>query len=183
MTAPAAMPGDGLTEERLVDLTIKAMRAFEPLSSVLRYREADKWHTCDVMGMRAAVRVIWSELAPTLAEKEREGARRATIFQRKQADAWVEEYKARALAAEADSEQWQNLFESTRASQQQEINRLEAALAAERERCIQTLWSGIEAGLKEYEANLSYGYDAMGPEYFLENAFDAAAAAIRAQGE
>lgn len=42
--------------------------------------------------------------------------------------------EARALAAEADSEQWQNLFESTRASMQQDINRLERELASETER-------------------------------------------------
>ena len=32
-----------VTEEMLV----VAMRAFEPMSSVLRYREKDKWHSCD----------------------------------------------------------------------------------------------------------------------------------------
>lgn len=87
-----AAPSEGLSEERLVELTTKAMRAFEPLSSVLRYREADKWHTCDVMGMRAAVRAIWSEFAPILAEKEREY---------ELASEGRAAFAARALAAEA----------------------------------------------------------------------------------
>jgi hypothetical protein len=32
------------------------MRAFEPMSSVLRYREKDKWHACDILAMRDAIR-------------------------------------------------------------------------------------------------------------------------------
>lgn len=47
-----------LDEAALVDLTTRAMRAFEPHSSVLRRREAEGWHTCDVLGMRAAVKAI-----------------------------------------------------------------------------------------------------------------------------
>lgn len=49
-----------VTEEMLV----AAMRAFEPLSSVLRYREKDKWHTCDLMAMRDAIRAV----APLIVE-------------------------------------------------------------------------------------------------------------------
>lgn len=52
-----------MIEERVVDETevtdemlTEAMRAFERMSSVLRYREKDKWHSCDIMGMRDAIR-------------------------------------------------------------------------------------------------------------------------------
>lgn len=38
------------------EMVTAAMRAFEPMSSVLRYREKDKWHSCDIMGMRDALR-------------------------------------------------------------------------------------------------------------------------------
>lgn len=37
------------------EMLVAAMRAFEPMSSVLRYREKDGWHPCDVMGMRDAI--------------------------------------------------------------------------------------------------------------------------------
>lgn len=47
-----------MDEAELVDLTTRAMRAFEPHSSVLRRRESEGWHTCDVLGMRAAVKAI-----------------------------------------------------------------------------------------------------------------------------
>lgn len=43
---------DEVTDEMVVE----AMRAFEQMSSVLRYREKDKWHSCDIMGMRDAIR-------------------------------------------------------------------------------------------------------------------------------
>ncbi len=43
---------DEVTEE----MVTAAMRAFEMMSSVLRYREKDKWHACDIMGMRDAIR-------------------------------------------------------------------------------------------------------------------------------
>jgi hypothetical protein len=42
---------DHVTEAML----LAAMRAFEPMSSVLRYRVAEKWHACDIMGMREAI--------------------------------------------------------------------------------------------------------------------------------
>lgn len=38
------------------EMLTAAMRAFEPMSSVLRYREKDKWHSCDMMAMRDAIR-------------------------------------------------------------------------------------------------------------------------------
>lgn len=38
------------------EMLTAAMRAFELMSSVLRYREKDKWHSCDIMGMRDAIR-------------------------------------------------------------------------------------------------------------------------------
>lgn len=37
------------------EMVTAAMRAFERMSSVLRYREKDKWHSCDIMGMRDAI--------------------------------------------------------------------------------------------------------------------------------
>ena len=93
--------------------------------------------------------------------------------------------EARALAAEADSEQWQNLFESTRASQQQEINRLEAALAAERGRCIAIVDAQVPDWVKERSGPYWEGYrDAM--EDAAEDMRKGSAphaAAIRAQGE
>lgn len=46
---------DIITDEVLT----AAMRAFEPLSSVLRYREKDKWHTCDLMAMREALKAAF----------------------------------------------------------------------------------------------------------------------------
>lgn len=46
------------------EMLVAAMRAFEPLSSVLRYREKDKWHTCDLMAMRDAIRAV----APLIVE-------------------------------------------------------------------------------------------------------------------
>lgn len=64
--ASAAVPSE---EEMLA----AAMRAFEPLSSVLRYREKDGWHACDVMAMRAAISAVLALFAPVLAEKERLG--------------------------------------------------------------------------------------------------------------
>lgn len=42
-----------------------AMLAFEPLSSVLRYRKKDKWHTCDMMAMREAIKAV----APLIARQ------------------------------------------------------------------------------------------------------------------
>lgn len=47
---PAASP-PSVTDEMVTE----AMRAFERMSSVLRYREKDKWHSCDIMGMRDAI--------------------------------------------------------------------------------------------------------------------------------
>lgn len=41
-----------VTDEMLTE----AMRAFERMSSVLRYREAEKWHSCDMAGMRDAIK-------------------------------------------------------------------------------------------------------------------------------
>jgi hypothetical protein len=38
------------------EMLTAAMRAFELMSSVLRYREKDKWHSCDIMGMRDAIK-------------------------------------------------------------------------------------------------------------------------------
>lgn len=43
---------DEVTDE----MVTAAMRAFELMSSVLRYREKDKWHSCDIMGMRDAIK-------------------------------------------------------------------------------------------------------------------------------
>lgn len=37
------------------EMVTEAMRAFERMSAVLRYREKDKWHSCDIMGMRLAI--------------------------------------------------------------------------------------------------------------------------------
>jgi hypothetical protein len=34
------------------------------MSSILRYREKDKWHTCDLMAMRDAIRAV----APLIVE-------------------------------------------------------------------------------------------------------------------
>jgi hypothetical protein len=42
------------------EMVTAAMRAFEPMSSVLRYREKDKWHSCDIMGMRDALKAALS---------------------------------------------------------------------------------------------------------------------------
>lgn len=38
------------------EMLTAAMRAFEIMSSVLRYREKDKWHACDLIGMREAIK-------------------------------------------------------------------------------------------------------------------------------
>ena len=56
-----------ISDEMLAD----AMRAFEPLSSVLRYREKDQggWHASDKMAMRLALEVILP--AVLAAERER----------------------------------------------------------------------------------------------------------------
>jgi hypothetical protein len=55
-----ALPDRDPSVPRQVEVTDEmltaAMRAFEPMSSVLRYREKDKWHFCDMMGMRDAIR-------------------------------------------------------------------------------------------------------------------------------
>lgn len=56
-----------LDEATLVDLTTHAMRAFEPHSSVLRRRESEGWHTCDVLGMRAAVKAIHARMDAKVA--------------------------------------------------------------------------------------------------------------------
>jgi hypothetical protein len=60
-------------------MLVAAMRAFERMSSVLRYREADKWHTCDMVGMREAIKaalaaaalrrpVAGAEAAPSISD-------------------------------------------------------------------------------------------------------------------
>jgi hypothetical protein len=46
------------------EMLTAAMRAFEPLSSVLRYREVEKWHTCDMMAMREAIRAAFKVMQP-----------------------------------------------------------------------------------------------------------------------
>ena len=66
----AELARTGLSEEQLHDLTTIAMRAFEPMSTVLRYREAEKWHTCDKIGMRHAVIAVAAALR-ALAQKEK----------------------------------------------------------------------------------------------------------------
>lgn len=58
LTSPS--PRDEVTE----DMVTAAMRAFELMSSVLRYREKDKWHACDVMGMRDAIRAALAARLP-----------------------------------------------------------------------------------------------------------------------
>ncbi len=45
-----------VTDEVTDEMLTAAMRAFELMSSVLRYREKDKWHSCDIMGMRDAIK-------------------------------------------------------------------------------------------------------------------------------
>ena len=56
LTSPPAVPG---VERDVTDeMVAAAMRAFELMSSVLRYREKDKWHSCDIMGMRDAIRAV-----------------------------------------------------------------------------------------------------------------------------
>lgn len=60
----AISPSDGQTSVEAArrdvvvtdEMLVEAMRAFERMSSVLRYREKDKWHACDMMGMRDAIR-------------------------------------------------------------------------------------------------------------------------------
>jgi uncharacterized protein HemX len=57
MTAPMDTR-EGLQNARKLvteEMVTAAMRAFERMSSVLRYREKDKWHACDIMGMRDAI--------------------------------------------------------------------------------------------------------------------------------
>ena len=67
--SPAATPEVALCEDEgcphhgrphictpvTAEMVTAAMRAFEPLSTVLRYREKDGWHACDQMAMRAAI--------------------------------------------------------------------------------------------------------------------------------
>lgn len=48
------------------EMLTAAMRAFEPLSSILRYREKDKWHACDLMAMREAIKAV----APMIVEQQ-----------------------------------------------------------------------------------------------------------------
>lgn len=42
---------------------LAAMRAFEPLSPILRYPEARGWHACDRMAMRYAIAAALRALA------------------------------------------------------------------------------------------------------------------------
>ncbi len=105
--------------------------------------------------------------------------------------------EARALAAETDSEHWQSLFESTRASMQQDINRLEkerdmfrrarniaeSALAELRMQMLADEGQSGKAVAAERErcaqiAERTYARDAL--HFELGTAI---AAAIRAQGE
>jgi hypothetical protein len=52
------------------EMVTAAMRAFERMSSVLRYREKDKWHSCDIMGMRdALVAALRSSALPETGER------------------------------------------------------------------------------------------------------------------
>lgn len=58
---------------------------------------------------------------------------------------------------------------------------LEAALAAEREDAITAYAGHIDVALRDYDDNLRYGDDALGPEFFIERGMERAAEAIRAQ--
>jgi len=60
-------PQPEVTDEMLV----AAMRAFERMSSVLRYREKDKWHSCDMMGMRDAIKAAIEAMPPKRKIKPR----------------------------------------------------------------------------------------------------------------
>lgn len=51
------------------EMLTAAMRAFELMSSVLRYREKDKWHSCDVMGMRDAIRAALAARPAALSDQ------------------------------------------------------------------------------------------------------------------
>lgn len=51
------------------EMLTAAMRAFELMSSVLRYREKDKWHSCDVMGMRDAIKAALAVRPAALSDQ------------------------------------------------------------------------------------------------------------------
>lgn len=53
-----------MEDEVTDEMVTAAMRAFERMSSVLRYREKDKWHSCDIMGMRDAIRAALQAAPP-----------------------------------------------------------------------------------------------------------------------
>lgn len=55
------------------EVLVAAMRAFEPLSSVLRYREKDKWHTCDIMAMREAIKAALITIRQHHNQQHRKG--------------------------------------------------------------------------------------------------------------
>lgn len=57
----------------------------------------------------------------------------------------------------------------------------EAALATAREDAITAYASHIDVALRDYDDNLRYGDDALGPEFFVERGMERAASAIRAQ--